>query len=84
MNPHHNPHHDLRRAAAEAFQQSLDQLEQRLAMSEDGESGSPPVPASAQTDRPRLPQPPGQLNPIDAIAFAEAAADIEQFIQSQQ
>ncbi|MGF1498692.1 MAG: hypothetical protein ACFB8W_17975 [Elainellaceae cyanobacterium] len=81
MNPHH---HELRQAAAEAFQQSLDQLEQHLAPL-DAETSSPAAVAGSSPSETTQP-PPEQHGPseqIDAIAFADAAADIEQFIRSQ-
>jgi hypothetical protein len=73
------PQQDIRRAAAEAFKQSLDQLQQTLESTQ--EPSKPP-----QTPRPEpTPKPVTDRSvPFDLSAWEEAIADIEQFIQQQQ
>ncbi len=72
------PQHEIRRAAAEAFKQSLDQLQQTLESPQELSQShfSRPEPA-AQTpsDRPTK---------FDLGVWEEAIADIEQFIQQRQ
>jgi hypothetical protein len=72
---------ELRRAAAAAFTQSLNQLEQQLqtpAIAELAETAELPAPTAS-----KLP-PEKPLPPIDLQALEEAAADIEELIQSRQ
>ncbi|MBD2329385.1 hypothetical protein [Alkalinema sp. FACHB-956] len=65
----------LRRAAAQAFMNSLNQLEQTLCREEPSPQVVPPTPAKAA-------QPPEDLA-ITPAELDEAVADIEQFMQHQ-
>jgi len=79
MEQHQN---DLRRAAAQAFAESLDQLQKTLQV-----DGRPPTTAQPQPEK-AAPVPNSNLNstPIrPALADWEAAvADIEQFIEARR
>ena len=70
---------NLRHAAAEAFIESLDQLQQTL-QSTDSQTALPP--RSAPVKRPE-PTPPASAQ-FDLGSFEQAVADIEQFIQANQ
>lgn len=72
------PPHEIRRAAAEAFKQSLDQLQQTLESTQEPSKAHSPrrEPAPQPTcDRPTN---------FDLAVWEEAIADIEQFIQQRQ
>ena len=64
---------EIRRAAAAAFQQSLNQLEQQLQT----------FPAAELADEPALPLAAQPLPPIDLQALEDAAADIERLMRSK-
>lgn len=68
---------ELRRSAADAFMESLDQLENSLQFreTETAQPTSPPMPNI---------QPKDPDSKIDVKALEDAAADIEQFIQSRE
>lgn len=72
------PQSEARRAAAEAFKQSLEQLQQALESTQEP-SKPPPVPLREQAPKPR-----GDRAKFDLSVWEEAIADIEQFIQQQQ
>lgn len=73
------PQPEMRRAAAEAFKQSLDQLQQTLESAQ--EPSQPP-----QFSRPEHSPQPMIDRPakFDLSVWEEAIADIEQFIQQRQ
>ena len=64
-----NQQHEARRAAAQAFRESLDKLQQTL--------GSADVPAEAPTKSR------GQVAKIDLAVWEDAIADIDHFIETQ-
>ena len=72
---------ELRHAAAQAFMESLDQLQGTLQATDPrplkSELGSGSSPANSPT---RFREAPSAR--LDPVAFEQAAADIEQFIQS--
>ncbi len=72
------PQHEIRRAAAEAFKQSLDQLQQTLE--------SPQELSKSTFSRPEPATQPPSEHPatFDLEVWEEAIADIEQFIQQRQ
>ncbi len=84
-----------RQAAAAAFSESLDQLEERL-LSDDLMASPKSTPMAAgtrcnasqrRTTRFQLPQQPSQyhhLSDQDLQAFADAAEEIEKFIQARR
>lgn len=77
-----------RRAAAEAFQASLNQLQQSLQVGDDSGDGTPSLTPAAE-EQAQPPSRPVQSRYASAAAFSvteleEAVADIEQFIQDQQ
>jgi hypothetical protein len=71
---------DLRRAAAQAFAESLDQLQKTLQA-----DGRPPVAAIAQPENP-APAPSSNAAPTRPVLaeWEAAVADIEQFIETRQ
>jgi hypothetical protein len=72
---------DLRRAATEAFMESLQQLQTTLQIAEDesmAESKAPTVEQAMPS------QPEGLPQDLDLSSFEQAAADIEQFIAAKQ
>ncbi len=72
------PQYEIRRAAAEAFKQSLDQLQQTLESTQEPSKPHPPR-------REPAPQPTTDRSAkFDLSAWEEAIADIEQFIQQRQ
>ena len=72
---------ELRRAAAKAFQASLEQLGQSF---QPGQDKTDETHSTESPTPPRAPQPPPtQDAAIDVKALEEAAADIEQFMQSR-
>lgn len=75
---------ELRRAAAKAFQESLEQLGQSLkAENEANEAnGIAPVVVPNQQSH-SLPAQPAKEPTIDVKALEEAAADIEEFMRSK-
>jgi hypothetical protein len=85
---------ELRRAAAAAFTQSLNQLEQQLlkqqlqtpAIAELAETAELPDPAASNLRSKKSSRPAAEplLPPLDLQALEEAAADIEELIQSRQ
>lgn len=66
---------ELRRAAAQAFMESLDQLQQTLEPSE-----SPPKPAYSSQRTVKSPS----IWAFDLNSFEDAIADIDQFIEQSQ
>lgn len=72
------PQPEARRAAAEAFKQSLEQLQQALESTQ--EPSKPlPVPQREPAPKPRA----DRTATFDLSVWEEAIADIEQFIQQR-
>ena len=72
-----------RQAAAEAFIESLNQLENLQSAESDGSSACAGQPASPIPDRPIQPYQPPKAASISLNALEDAAADIEQFMQAR-
>ncbi|MGI0485361.1 hypothetical protein ACN4EK_07990 [Pantanalinema rosaneae CENA516] len=70
---------NLRHAAAEAFIESLDQLQQTLQSAD-----QPPAPPIRSTPVKRPEPPVSSPAQFDLGSFEQAVADIEQFIQANQ
>lgn len=66
---------ELRRAAARAFMESLDQLHETL------QPAAEPTPPPQRTP---IPDPPASAAAIDLDSLEQAVEDIEQFIQQRQ
>lgn len=79
-----NQQQELRRAAEEAFIESLEQLQQTL---ESNDRAATPVQAAANPaiTAPKPPCPPARVKPtgIDLASLEDAIADIEQFIEQK-
>jgi hypothetical protein len=69
------PQRELRRAAAQSFMESLEQLQTTLQASE-----NPPSKLIVQPSK-ELPQPEVKPANFDLHSFEQAVADIEQFIE---
>ncbi|MDX2244113.1 MAG: hypothetical protein NW224_25840 [Leptolyngbyaceae cyanobacterium bins.302] len=77
-----NQQQDARRAAAQAFYESLEQLQQTL---ESAETTAAPPPVSNHTvhSRAKTAETEADLTNFDLNVWAEAIADIDQFIQAK-
>jgi hypothetical protein len=73
------PQQDIRRAAAEAFKQSLDQLQHTLESTQEP-SKSRQTPCPEPTPKPVT----DRAVQFDLSVWEEAIADIEEFIQQRQ
>ncbi|HBE33248.1 MAG TPA: hypothetical protein DDW76_31095 [Cyanobacteria bacterium UBA11369] len=76
MNPYQQ---DLRRAADQAFIESLHQLEEILLNDDTASASQEPVEESSSEQAT-----PEHLSHLDLAAFEEAAADIEAFMQQRR
>ncbi len=71
--------HDMRRAAAEAFIESLDQLQETLIA-----EGSPVAHAVGNAPVSKIARPQPQSPAFDLASLEQAVEDIEQFIQAKE
>lgn len=77
-----NQQQDTRRAAAQAFYESLEQLQQTLESAED-KAAPPPTSSNRANSHAQATETEVELTTFDLNVWAEAIADIDQFIQAK-